>query len=70
VESLSLEIFRSHLDMDLGSPACVGRLNRMTSRGSFQPQPFCDSVIDFIFIWFINISNILVQLSEVVRQLD
>ncbi len=50
VESSSLEIQKvfghgpGHLA--LCGPARAGRLDQMTSRGLFQPQPFCDSVRD------------------------
>ena len=35
----------------LGSPAWAGRLDQMTSRGPFPPQPFCDSVMGTILFW-------------------
>lgn len=47
VESSSLEIFKSCLvvvlgQLALGGPAGAGVLDQVTSRGLFQPQPFCD----------------------------
>jgi len=50
VEPPSLEILKSCLDMVLGSWLQVtllepGRLDQMTCRGPFRPQPFCDSVV-------------------------
>jgi len=45
-----LEIFKSCLDTVLGNELWVaplesGGLDKTTSRGSFHPQPVCDSVI-------------------------
>lgn len=54
--SPSLEILRSCLDMVIGGHAWEGGLDYMTSTGTFQPQPFCGSVmaIHVIVNWTIN----------------
>ena len=38
----------------LGGPAWAGALDKMTSRGAFQPQSFCDSVKNPLTIQAIN----------------
>lgn len=48
-------IFKSYLIHDpgllaLGGPAWVGGLDKMSSRGSFQPQPFCDGAILWLML--------------------
>lgn len=47
-ESLFLEISKSHLDRSnwLWVPCFRRGLVKMTSRSPFQPQPFCDTVIN------------------------
>ena len=55
VISLSLEIFRSSLDMVLGnllsvSPTEWGSWTVMTPRGSCQSQLFCDSVVRYLYL--------------------
>lgn len=35
-------------DPAVGGSAWAGRLDQMTSRGPFQPQPFCDSVLQTV----------------------
>lgn len=50
VESHSLEILKSQLDMVLGNQLQVTLLeqeglDQMISRGSFQPQPFCENLL-------------------------
>lgn len=48
VESPSLEVFKSHLDMvpfNLFQVSLAGGLDQMNFRGAFQDQLFCDSVI-------------------------
>lgn len=47
VVSPTLDILKSHQDTVLGSwrwPCSSRRLDQVTSRGPFQPQPFCDPV--------------------------
>lgn len=43
VESPSLEVLKSNLDMVLGGPAGAGGLDQVNCRDLCQPQPFCDS---------------------------
>lgn len=43
MESPSLEIFNSHLDMVLGNCLSRGGMDQMTSRDLFQTEPCCDS---------------------------
>ena len=47
VESTSFEIFQSHPGQPaLGGPARAGGLDKTTSRGPFQPQSFCEIMIN------------------------
>ena len=51
VESPSLEVFKSCLDLILGSalylggPAWAGGLDQLTSRGPDKPHPLCDRIV-------------------------